>query len=222
MLKIEVAESVDQLKEMLEKQRYDTQRSKVQVLWWLKTGQAQQVNQLTHLSGYHRTTISSWLSKSRQGGLDALLAVRSKPGRPTAITGKIRQQLERELEDSEGFSSYKEVQRWLHALAVCRCLTLAMHKTVRYHLKAKLKQPRPRSEKQLPGAVESFKKTPETSCSLTGVTINSVSMLGRFVTLCADESRVGLLSVQLVNSLAWESNPSVSYSGSFSTVGSTG
>ena len=93
MLKIEVAESVDQLKEMLEKQRYDTQRSKVQVLWWLKTGQAQQVNQLTHLSGYHRTTI---------------------------------------------------------------------------------------------------------------------------------ESRVGLLSVQLVNSLAWESNPSVSYSGSFSTVGSTG
>ena len=103
MLKIEVAESVDQLKEMLEKQRDDTQRSKVQVLWWLKTGQAQQVNQLTHLSGYHRTTISSWLSKSRQGGLDALLAVRSKPGRPTAITGKIRQQLERELEDSEGF-----------------------------------------------------------------------------------------------------------------------
>ena len=72
----------------------------------------------------------------------------------------------------------------------CRCLTLAVHKTVRYHLKAKLKQPRPRSEKQLPGAVESFKKTPETSCSLTGVTINSVSMLGRFVTLCADESRV--------------------------------
>jgi hypothetical protein len=53
VLKIEVAESVDQLKEMLEKQRYDTQRSKVQVLWWLKTGQAQQVNQLTHLSGYH-------------------------------------------------------------------------------------------------------------------------------------------------------------------------
>ncbi|PSO87317.1 MAG: hypothetical protein BRC43_09425 [Cyanobacteria bacterium QS_3_48_167] len=187
-----------------------------------ETGQAQQVNQLTHLSGYHRTTISSWLSKYRQGGLDALLAVRSKPGRPTAITGKIRQQLERKLQDSEGFSSYKEVQRWLHALAVCRCLTLAVHKTVRYHLKAKLKQPRPRSENQLPGAVESFKKTPETSCSLTGVTINSVSMLGRFVTLCADESRVGLLSVQLVNSLAWESNPSVSYSRSFSTVGSTG
>ena len=39
--------------------------------------------------------------------------------------------------------------------------------------------------------------------------------------LCRRESG-GLLSVQLVNSLAWESNPSVSYSGSFSTLGSTG
>jgi hypothetical protein len=30
--------------------------------------------------------------------------VRPKPGRPTAITGKIRQQLQRELQDLEGKS----------------------------------------------------------------------------------------------------------------------
>ncbi|PSO98177.1 MAG: hypothetical protein BRC55_16460 [Cyanobacteria bacterium SW_8_48_13] len=76
----------------------------MQVLWWLKTGQAQQVNQLTHLSGYHRTTVSKWLSKYRQAGLDALLVVHTKPGRPTAITGKIRQQLVQELQDPEGKS----------------------------------------------------------------------------------------------------------------------
>ena len=78
---------------------------KIQLLWWLKTSQASQINQWAHLSGYHRTTESSWLSKSRQGGLDALLEVRPKPGRTTTITGKIRQQLVRVLQDSEGFSS---------------------------------------------------------------------------------------------------------------------
>ncbi|PSO70552.1 MAG: hypothetical protein BRC42_09705 [Cyanobacteria bacterium QS_1_48_34] len=71
----------------------------------MKTAQASQINQWAHLSGYHRTTESSWLSKSRQGGLDALLEVRPKPGRTTSITGKIRQQLVRVLQDSEGFSS---------------------------------------------------------------------------------------------------------------------
>ncbi|PSO63484.1 MAG: hypothetical protein BRC36_08105 [Cyanobacteria bacterium QH_2_48_84] len=56
------------------------------------------------LSGYHRTTVSKWLSKYRQAGLDALLVVHPKPGRPTAITGKIRQQLVQELQDPEGKS----------------------------------------------------------------------------------------------------------------------
>ena len=102
VLKVEVVESAQQLKEMLEKQRDATGRSKIQLLWWLKTAQANQINQLARLSGYHRTTVSRWLSKYRQGGLDALLEVRPKPGRPTAITGKIRQQLVRVLKIQKG------------------------------------------------------------------------------------------------------------------------
>ena len=162
VVKIEVAESADQLKEMLEKQGNATRRSKIQLLWWLKTAQANQINQLAQLSGYHRTTVSRWLSKYRQGGLDALLEVRPKTGRPTAITGKILQKLERELQKREGFSSYKEVQRWLHAVCGVQVPYKTVHKTVRYYLKGKLKHPRPVSEKQYPVAVEAFKKTPET------------------------------------------------------------
>ena len=158
VLKVEVVESAQQLKEMLEKQRDATGRSKIQLLWWLKTAQANQINQLAQLSGYHRTTVSRWLSKYRQGGLDALLEVRPKPGRPTAITGKIRQQLQRELQDPEGFSSYKEVQRWLYAVCGVQVPYKTVHKTVRYYLKGKLKHPRPVSEKQYPVAVEAFKK----------------------------------------------------------------
>ena len=77
---------------------------KIQLLWWLKTSQAIQINQWAHLSGYHRTIPRGSRSLAR-GGLDSLLAVRPKPGRPTTITGKIRQQLVRVLQDSEEFSS---------------------------------------------------------------------------------------------------------------------
>ena len=159
VLKIEIIESADTLLKLLQQQHKATQRSKVQLLWWLKTGQATGVSQLTHLSGYHRTTISRWLSKYRQGGIDALLEVRSSTGRPQIITGEVRQELMRELEDPEGFSSYKQVQQWLAAVWGMQVPYKTVHKTVRYGLKAKLKGPRPVSEKQQAGAVEAFKQT---------------------------------------------------------------
>ena len=139
ILKIEIAESVESLKQVLQQQQDATQRSKVQVLWWLKTGQANQVNQLADLSGYHRTTVSRWLSQYRQGGLEALLEVHPKPGRPTAIAGDIRKQLEQKLAEPKSFGSYKEVQHWLQTVCGLQVPYKTVHKTVRYGLKTKLK-----------------------------------------------------------------------------------
>lgn len=163
MLRITIEESAETLKTLLDKQHDAISRSKVQVLWWLKTGAVTSVNHLAHLSGYHRTTVSRWLSEYRQGGLEVLLAVHPKPGRTPKIRGEIRARLERELQDPEGFGSYKEVQQWLQGVCGLNVAYKTVHGTVRYRLKAKLKRPRPRSEKQAPGAVEAFKKTLDAS-----------------------------------------------------------
>ncbi|WP_156435600.1 hypothetical protein [Leptolyngbya sp. O-77] len=40
VLKIDIAETAEELKAVLEQQQRSSQRRKVQVLWWLKTGQA--------------------------------------------------------------------------------------------------------------------------------------------------------------------------------------
>jgi DNA-binding transcriptional ArsR family regulator len=72
LLKIEIQESAAELKALMERQQKASQRRKVQVLWWLKTGQSQTVNQLAEMGGQHRTTVSRWLSRYRQGGLEAL------------------------------------------------------------------------------------------------------------------------------------------------------
>lgn len=162
VLKINIQESTEELKLLLNQQSSAVERSKLQILWWLKQEQVSQVNELAQLSGYHRITISRWLSRYRQGGLEALLERKPRTGRPRAIDGEVRQQLIQELEDPEGFASYREVQQWLAAIHERVVPYKTVHKTVRYGLKGKLKRSRPVSEKQQVGAVEAFKETLET------------------------------------------------------------
>ncbi|MBE9190993.1 helix-turn-helix domain-containing protein [Gloeocapsopsis crepidinum LEGE 06123] len=161
VLKLDIQESAEELKALLSQQSSAVERSKVQILWWLKQEQVRQVNELAQLSGYHRITISRWLSRYRQGGLEALLACKPKPGRPRAIDGEVREQLAQELEDPEGFASYREVQQWLAAMHDQVVPYKTVHKTVRYGLKGKLKRPRPVFEKQEVGTVEAFEETLE-------------------------------------------------------------
>lgn len=156
---LQITQSADELKACMAQQRTATQRSKLQVLWWLRTGQAQTIQQAVDWSGYHRSTVSRWLKQYRDGGLDGLLQVNPRSGRPRAITGEVLEGLKRELEDSEGFDSYGEVQKWLSLFHEQEVPYKTVHKTVRYYLKSKLKVPRPVSEKQEPGAVEAFKQT---------------------------------------------------------------
>ena len=67
-----------------------------------------------------------------------------------------------ELKDEEGFSSYKEIQRWLKAVHDVEMSYTGVHQLVHYRLKGKLKVPRPVHVKQEPGAVETFKKAEAT------------------------------------------------------------
>ena len=169
VLKLEIAESAEELKQLLHRHPHPQVSAKLQVLWWLKSAQASSVNQLAQLSGRHRTTISSWLSGYRKAGLDALLEVHTSPGRPghpmryTILphwvpSAEVSEQLQRELEDPQGFNSYKEVHQWLQAVHGVDVAYKTVHKLVRYRLKAKLKRPRPVSAQQAPSAVEAFQK----------------------------------------------------------------
>ena len=156
---LHIAESAEDLKARLDQQSSAIQRSKLQILWWLKTQQATTVKQAVRWSGYHPSTVSRWLKRYREEGLDALLAVKPRSGRPRAITGEVLENLKRELEDPEGFDSYGEVQRWLSLFHGQEVPYKTVHKTVRYYLKSKLKVPRPVADKQEAGAVEAFKQT---------------------------------------------------------------
>ena len=158
VIKIEITETVDELKELLKSTESQGVKERVQVLYWLKSEQVKTIEASANLIGKHRTTVSRWLSSYRTEGIKALLTKGKSSGRKRKLSSSVEESLKQELKDIEGFSSYKEIQTWLKAVHDLDMSYTGIHQIVRYRFRAKLKVPRPTHTKQKPGAIEEFKK----------------------------------------------------------------
>ena len=92
------------------------------------------------------------------GGIEELLFQKPRSGRPRVMNTETIERLSKELQEPEGFSSYKEVHQWLISCCEVKVAYRTVHQWARYRLKGKLKVPRPVSEKQKKGAVQELKK----------------------------------------------------------------
>jgi transposase len=156
---IEITESEADLKKRLQHAREAIHKEKLQMLWWLKSGQVRQQQEIGNRLGRDTSTVTRWLQKYRRGGLVELLQIKKAPGNERKINGEVLADLQRQLQNPQGFSSYGAIVEWLqhkHGLTVEYGTVYA---TVRYLLGAKLKEPRPQSYAQNEQAVETFKKT---------------------------------------------------------------
>lgn len=158
VIKIEISETVDELKNLLNSTENQKVKERIQTLYWLKSEQIKSENAIANLTGKHRTTVSRWLRSYRTGGINAVLVKGKSTGRSRKLNSEIEQSLKQELQDEQGFSSYKEIQTWLQVVHDVEMSYTGVHQLVRYRLKAKLKVPRPVHIKQEEGAVEDFKK----------------------------------------------------------------
>jgi transposase len=85
-LKITIEESAEFLEKQLKNTRTASLKERIQVLWWLKTGQVQEHQELAHRLGRDKSTITRWLQKYRRGGLSELLLVKKAPGQVPHLT----------------------------------------------------------------------------------------------------------------------------------------
>ena len=155
---IEIAESVEELKSEMKKQKMALNFAKVQALYLLKIQAVETVRYLAVIMGRSESTIHSWLQLYRQGGLEKLLEEHLKTGRPKKLEIETVAKIQRELSEPEGFFSYKEIKLWL---LTCQNIAISyptIHRVVRYELQGKLKVPRPCHEKQQPGIISAFKQ----------------------------------------------------------------
>jgi transposase len=138
-LKLEIGESAEYLEKRLKKAKNPSHKERLQMLWWLKTGQVRQHNELSRLLGRSPASISRWLQKYRQGGLEKLLEVKTAPGAQKKIQGEALEKLKHRLQSPEGFSSYQAIVEWLDLECGLQVKYDTVNRFVREKLQGKLK-----------------------------------------------------------------------------------
>ncbi|MEH2445797.1 MAG: helix-turn-helix domain-containing protein [Nostoc sp.] len=156
---LEISESAEYLSKSLKKARTAFEKERLQMLWWIKTEQVRQHKELSQRLGRDGSTVTRWLQKYRQGGLEKLLQVKTSPGAIAKIQGQMLQRLVEKLQCPQGFSSYQQIVEWLEQEFNVQVKYKTVYRLVRYQLKATLKIPRPVSKEQDEQAVSLFKKT---------------------------------------------------------------
>lgn len=155
---LDIKESEQELKERMQRARHAIQLAKLQMLWWVKSAQVVQQQELATRLGRNTSTITRWLQRYRTGGLAALLEIKAAPGATPIMNQTVLSALQEKLSQAEGFSSYGEIVDWLKSEHGLDVNYGTVYQWVRYRLEAKLKVPRPKSYRQEPEAVERFKK----------------------------------------------------------------
>lgn len=156
--KIEIIESEEELKKRLQTASLGSQKEKLQMLWWLKSGQVKEQQEIGFRLGRDTSTVTRWLQKYSSGGLSSLLEIKKAPGATRKMSDEALAALKHELETGKGFSSYGAIVEWLEKEHGQDIEYGTVYGWVRYRLGAKLKVPRPRSYKQNEELISEFKK----------------------------------------------------------------
>ena len=186
-----IQESVSELQDMLKTENRTRQRQRIQMLYLLRSKQANTRKQAAQMLAVNRMTIGRWLQEYEKEGLAGLLNIKTKSNRKLSIPPCILHVLKHELEKPEGFSSYKAIQIWLHEKFTLSIPYKTVHGIVRYGLKAKLKVGRKSHVKKDQQKVDEFKN----NISQTLSPVALYSFLHDIRLFCQDESRFGLLPI---------------------------
>lgn len=161
-LHVEIQESAEELKEMMNAQTRAKLREKIQIIYWIKTALFHSLQELADHLGRSKSVIVKWLKIYRTQGLTGLLQWNYSGGRRSKISEEMRAALQVRLNDpKQGFYSYREIQQWLLQEYAADIPYTTVHQVIHYEWKAKLKVARPTSIHRDEEAVVSFKKLPQ-------------------------------------------------------------
>ena len=156
---LEITESEAELKTLLGTQKTASAKERIQLLYLLKSEQAQTIQQAAALLGRHRVTVQKWAKRYREGGLSQLLSHQPRSGAKSTLPQWAETALSDRLAQPEGFESYAAIQHWLATELGIVAPYKTVHKWVYYRLGTSPKGGRPNSDKQDEAALAASKKT---------------------------------------------------------------
>jgi transposase-like protein len=130
-----VTEDAEELKRLMKQERHPLRRQRLQMLYLIASSQARTRTALGPLLGVNRETVGDWLRLYNEGGCEALLTIRTPPGKAPIIPTSVVAELRERLSQPEGVGSYDEVRTWLfeqHGISI-------KYKTLANFLHTKLK-----------------------------------------------------------------------------------
>jgi transposase len=191
-LQVEIKESQEELEKAVKYAQEASSLERLQMLYWLKSGQVTSRSEIAERLGRDEATITRWLRKYKDGGSRGLLEVKQAPGKQPIVSGENLERLKQRLEEPQGFPSYNQIQQWLESELGLSIAYKTVDQLVRYSLGAKLKVPRPQSRKQHPESQSHFKKKlPEAFKFLQ----DEFGAGQRLRYMCQDETRLGLKTI---------------------------
>jgi putative transposase len=142
-LNLNIKESAEELKLLLDKQTSVQLKERLQALYLLKTGTLTTLQELSSVLIRDTSTIYRWFQKYKKQGLEGLLKQYKSSGKKAAIPSDVMRQLEEYLHDSQGFTSYGEIQTWLKEECGIEVSYHVVYRAVHQKLNAKIKGSKP-------------------------------------------------------------------------------
>lgn len=158
--KLEIKESVKELRSSLKLQQLNKNRDRIRSLIHLQENTFASRELLCLHLGITLRTLERWLNLYMKGGLSSLLLSEKRDRKSYLIPDKVDVALAKRVNDKEcGFASYVEAQKWVASEfgLELKYNTIREH-LIRYH-KTKIKSPRKSHIKKDDKAVEAFLKT---------------------------------------------------------------
>lgn len=141
------------------------QKLRLQMLYWLASGQAHERQEVARLLGVHRKTIGRWLAIDAAGGLAALLATSIPAGKPVSLAPAVLARLEHALHRPAGFASYEALRPWVRQTHGVEVRYQTLYTLVRTRFKTTLKVARPSHTKKTLRPSGPSRRAVATTCS---------------------------------------------------------
>jgi len=110
---------------------------RLQTLYLIASRQVKSRSEIARILGVNRNSVSTWLIKYEQSGLNELLQLKKASGQPPKMTVAAKAALAEKLTDEKGFGSYSEIRAYLLAEHQVELSYSRVHTIVRYEMKAR-------------------------------------------------------------------------------------
>lgn len=146
-----ITESAAELHQHMKQAKDAKQRQRLQALYLIVSGHAQQRQTLAALLGVHRHSVAAWLDAYADGGLDKMLSYQvPRPPHRSRITPTALTALQAHLQEPHGFAGYAQLRVWLAEQHQVHLSYSGVYAVVRGKLRAQPKRPRPSHAKKAP------------------------------------------------------------------------